>query len=104
MTGGATGRGKSVMRVRYPVLTPSPTCLHGHGRRRKAAAWCTGGEKGIRQMGKRRRAAVPAVEELVSPVNSLDDGCLMHIFSFLSPIPGSIRSSNFTLPPPSLEK
>ena len=55
-------------------------------------------------MGKRRRAAVPAVEELVSPVNSLDDGCLMHIFSFLSPIPGSIRSSNFTLPPPSLEK
>jgi len=38
-------------------------------------------------MGKRRRAAVPAVEELISPVNSLDDGCLMHIFSFLSPIP-----------------
>jgi len=82
-----------MMRVRYPVLTPSPPC-----------AWCRGGEKGIRRwtaMGKRRRAAVPAVEELVSPVNSLDDGCLMHIFSFLSPIPGSIRSSNFTLPRPS---
>lgn len=24
------------------------------------------------------------------PVNSLDDGCLMHIFSFLSPIPGKL--------------
>jgi hypothetical protein len=44
-------------------------------------------------MAKRRRHALaPVVEELISPMNSLDDGCLMHIFSFLSPIPGSIRS------------
>ncbi|KAL6657116.1 hypothetical protein ACP70R_004896 [Stipagrostis hirtigluma subsp. patula] len=40
-------------------------------------------------MAKRRRAAAaaPAGEALFSPMNSLDDGCLMHIFSFLSPIP-----------------
>ncbi|CAL5085228.1 unnamed protein product [Urochloa decumbens] len=38
-------------------------------------------------MGKRRRAAALVGEELISPVNSLDDGYLMHIFSFLSPIP-----------------
>lgn len=57
-----------------------------------------GGDRG-RKMGKRRRAAAPVGEELTSPVNSLDDGCLMHIFSFLSPIPGSICSSNLTLTP-----
>ncbi|PWZ12872.1 F-box protein SKIP5 [Zea mays] len=39
-------------------------------------------------MAKRRRHELaPVVEELISPMNSLDDGCLMHIFSFLSPIP-----------------
>ncbi|GJS44381.1 hypothetical protein Tco_0569424 [Tanacetum coccineum] len=27
-----------------------------------------------------------------SHVNNLDDGCLMHIFSFLSPIPGAVNS------------
>uniref|UniRef100_A0A7C8Z0T7 Uncharacterized protein n=1 Tax=Opuntia streptacantha TaxID=393608 RepID=A0A7C8Z0T7_OPUST len=26
----------------------------------------------------------------VSPINSLDDGCLMHVFSFLSPIPDGV--------------
>lgn len=31
-----------------------------------------------------------------SPINNLDDGCLMHIFSFLPPIPG------ITLSPPPL--
>ncbi|KAF0907366.1 hypothetical protein E2562_015861 [Oryza meyeriana var. granulata] len=41
-------------------------------------------------MTKRRRSAMgPSGEALASPVNSLDDGCLMHIFSFLSPIPVS---------------
>lgn len=24
----------------------------------------------------------------IAPINNLDDGCLMHVFSFLSPIPG----------------
>ncbi|XP_028557334.1 F-box protein SKIP5 isoform X2 [Dendrobium catenatum] len=42
-------------------------------------------------MGKRQRtiAATPAagLAVVTSPINSLDDGCLMHIFSFLSPIP-----------------
>lgn len=28
----------------------------------------------------------------VAPINCLDDGCLMHIFSLLSPIPGSWNS------------
>ncbi|WVZ66938.1 hypothetical protein U9M48_016091 [Paspalum notatum var. saurae] len=49
-----------------------------------------------REMAKRRRASAPVVEELISPVNSLDDGCLMHIFSFLSPIPDG-ASSHATL-------
>lgn len=30
-----------------------------------------------------------------SSINSLDDGCLMHIFSFLSPIPGKPYSFFF---------
>lgn len=56
-----------------------------------------GGARGERreggaEMGKRRLASAPAGEEMISFVNNLDDGCLMHIFSFLSPIPGSIRS------------
>ena len=46
-------------------------------------------------MAKRLREAAPWGESPGSPVNNLDDGCLMHILSFLSPIPGSIRS-----PPP----
>ncbi|XP_020596701.1 F-box protein SKIP5 [Phalaenopsis equestris] len=36
-------------------------------------------------MGKRQRIIAAAASS--SPINSLDDGCLMHIFSFLSPIP-----------------
>jgi hypothetical protein len=40
-------------------------------------------------MAKRLREAAPWEEAPGSPVNGLDDGCLMHIFSFLSPIPGS---------------
>lgn len=28
-----------------------------------------------------------------APINNLDDGCLMHIFSFLSPIPGILFGS-----------
>jgi hypothetical protein len=82
-----------------------PTTIHGHGRRRKPqpggggeGSGEEGGDRG-RKMGKRRRAAAPVGEELTSPVNSLDDGCLMHIFSFLSPIPGSICSSNLALTP-----
>ncbi|PKI63009.1 F-box protein SKIP5 [Punica granatum] len=35
---------------------------------------------------KRRRSKPSAVSSFV-PINALDDGCLMHIFSFLSPIP-----------------
>ncbi|XP_072997564.1 F-box protein SKIP5 isoform X3 [Typha latifolia] len=31
--------------------------------------------------------ATAASSAAISPINSLDDGCLMHIFSFLSPIP-----------------
>ncbi|KAI0527289.1 hypothetical protein KFK09_002888 [Dendrobium nobile] len=42
-------------------------------------------------MGKRQRTiaatAVAGSAAVTSPINSLDDGCLMHIFSFLSPIP-----------------
>uniref|UniRef100_A0ACD5WPM4 Uncharacterized protein n=1 Tax=Avena sativa TaxID=4498 RepID=A0ACD5WPM4_AVESA len=38
-------------------------------------------------MAKRLRKAAPWEESPVSPANCLDDGCLMHIFSFLSPIP-----------------
>uniref|UniRef100_A0A453ATQ4 Uncharacterized protein n=1 Tax=Aegilops tauschii subsp. strangulata TaxID=200361 RepID=A0A453ATQ4_AEGTS len=38
-------------------------------------------------MAKRLGEAAPWGEAPGSPVNSLDDGCLMHIFSFLSPIP-----------------
>ena len=34
------------------------------------------------------RPAPPAHASDSSRINSLDDGCLMHIFSFLSPIPG----------------
>ncbi|XP_010938589.1 F-box protein SKIP5 [Elaeis guineensis] len=43
-------------------------------------------------MAKRRRedgsgSAVAASSSAASPINNLDDGCLMQIFSFLSPIP-----------------
>uniref|UniRef100_A0ACD5UKC6 Uncharacterized protein n=1 Tax=Avena sativa TaxID=4498 RepID=A0ACD5UKC6_AVESA len=38
-------------------------------------------------MAKRLRKAAPWEESPGSPANCLDDGCLMNIFSFLSPIP-----------------
>jgi hypothetical protein len=57
-------------------------------RRRRTPYW--GGEGFGEMPPKRQRSAAGPSGE--APVNSLDDGCLMHIFSFLSPIPGSIRS------------
>lgn len=38
-------------------------------------------------MEKRRLEIAAVGTGVASPINSLDDGCLMHIFSFLSPIP-----------------
>ncbi|KAF7824702.1 F-box protein SKIP5 [Senna tora] len=35
----------------------------------------------------RRKCSSSSSSSLPSPINNLDDGCLMHIFSFLSPIP-----------------
>ncbi|XBI52993.1 hypothetical protein VPH35_035288 [Triticum aestivum] len=46
-----------------------------------------GGGVSGEEMAKRLREAAPWEEAPGSPVNGLDDGCLMHIFSFLSPIP-----------------
>ncbi|KAB1199576.1 F-box protein SKIP5 [Morella rubra] len=51
----------------------------------------------------RRRSSAAAS---LCPISNLDDGCLMHIFSFLSPIPGTLLaplglSPNFSLSSPS---
>lgn len=63
------------------------------------AARLNQGRIGIREMAKRlRAAALPWGESLGSPANGLDDGCLMHIFSFLSPIPGPIPFARLALP------
>ncbi|XP_042515658.1 F-box protein SKIP5 [Macadamia integrifolia] len=40
-----------------------------------------------RRRKKRRGGSSCGGSDSISPINSLDDGCLMHIFSFLSPIP-----------------
>ncbi|EMS52646.1 hypothetical protein TRIUR3_14698 [Triticum urartu] len=55
----------------------------------------TASHRGGKEMAKRLREAAPWEEAPGSPVNGLDDGCLMHIFSFLSPIPGSELDFNF---------
>jgi hypothetical protein len=76
------GRERKISRAQCPRRRRPTTPVSG--RRERA---------GAKGMAKRRRHELaPVVEELISPMNSLDDGCLMHIFSFLSPIPGSIRS------------
>jgi hypothetical protein len=36
-----------------------------------------------------RRKKKSLTSASLCPINNLDDGCLMHIFSFLSPIPGT---------------
>ena len=38
-----------------------------------------------------------STESSSSSINNLDDGCLMHIFSFLSPIPGMLPLLSFFL-------
>ena len=46
-----------------------------------------GGEED--EANKRKWKRKKSSEASFCPINSLDDGCLMHIFSFLSPIPGT---------------
>lgn len=40
------------------------------------------------EVQKRKWRRISKISTDISLINSLDDGCLMHIFSFLSPIPG----------------
>lgn len=37
---------------------------------------------------KRFKSKTMKNNSFIAPINNLDDGCLMHVFSFLSPIPG----------------
>ncbi|KAK4748955.1 hypothetical protein SAY87_015541 [Trapa incisa] len=43
--------------------------------------------------GKRRKLQSKEESSPFAPINTLDDGCLMHIFSFLSPIPDRHNSA-----------
>ncbi|KAM3685899.1 hypothetical protein ACJW31_11G154200 [Castanea mollissima] len=43
--------------------------------------------EGEEEANKRKWKRKKSTEASFCPINSLDDGCLMHIFSFLSPIP-----------------
>ena len=47
------------------------------------------GGGGEEEANKRKWKRKKSTEASFCPISSLDDGCLMHIFSFLSPIPGT---------------
>ena len=42
----------------------------------------------MEEQGKQKKKNKNPLSSSFCPINNLDDGCLMHIFSFLSPIPG----------------
>ena len=47
------------------------------------------GGGGEEEANKKKWKRKKSTEASFCPISSLDDGCLMHIFSFLSPIPGT---------------
>lgn len=71
----------------------------GNGRERvvlsaKEERLKTMGEEEKRKLKHKKKSASSS---FCSPINNLDDGCLMHIFSFLSPIPGFLFSLSLYL-------
>lgn len=55
----------------------------------------------MREIGREMEVGIKKRIGVSSPIQCLDDGCLMHIFSFLSPIPGSLPPLPLSLPNPS---
>jgi hypothetical protein len=64
--------------------------IHGERERESAVEMEVKIEKQEEENARKwRRKKKSLTSASLCPINNLDDGCLMHIFSFLSPIPGT---------------